>query len=690
MNLSENKKYKMGIVKKIKNYFKRKRRIKKLQSFYRKKTVLYLENVEKKHLNFKSSTNPKVSIIIPFYNQINYTINCLNHLHKYLTGSFEIILIDDNSSKVCDLSFISGIQVVKNQKNQGFLKSINIGIKASSGEFIYILNNDTEVKKGFLDELLYVFDNFPNTGAVGSKLLNADGSLQEAGCLLLKDCLIHQIFIKKEVFYPEINYIHKVDYCSGCSLLFKKRNDHEKINLFDEQFAPAYFEETDFCFQLKYLQGKEIYYTPFSEVLHYNGISYNANQKNFSEKIKQKDELFAVNLKRFKCKWQQHIDKITASTIEERIQELYNYKSVVFFCGAIPAYDKDSGSNRLKEIISAFLEMGYYILMAKNKTYLLETEKDYISFYERMGVNVFYEHNLKINLFAYLIRNITNKTIAWFYNPDVFEEYYDVAIQSLPDAKLIYDMVDIHHLRYERAAELEPENKFYKEQREKYLGKEVNAAKVADYVITISEFEESYMRQFCDAKKIITISNIHYIKTSLQKTLPFEDRKDVLFIGSKHAPNIDALYFLYFEIMPLVWVKFPEMKVNIIGNVSECIKDISHPNFIFHGYVVDIEEHFLINRLMIAPLRYGAGVKGKIGQAFEYFLPVVTTSSGAEGMKLINYENALIYDVADEFANSIVRLYTDKDLWLKLQGNSEKSLRPFSKVNLKVQLSNIR
>lgn len=681
----------MSIIKNIKIYFKRKLRIKLLDKKYSQTPVKPIESVEKKELVFNASLSPKVSIIIPFYNQLDYTLNCLNHLYKHLNTSlqFEILLIDDNSSENCDLNFIKGIRVIKNTQNQGFLKSINIGIKESRGEFIYILNNDTEVKKGFLKELLYVFYNFLNVGAVGSKLLNADGSLQEAGCVFLKDCSIHQIFTKKETYHPQVNYINKVDYCSGCSLLFKKYTDDSQINLFDEQFAPAYFEETDFCFQLKYLQGKDIYYTPFSEVLHYNGVSYNSPKNSSVDKLKQKEELFAINLQKFKSKWQAQIDSIQATTIEARIEEIYGNKSVVIFCGVIPPYDKDSGSNRLKEIIQQYLKMGYYIIIAKNNTYLQNVENEYILFYERLGVNVFYEHKLPITLGQYLQKHISNKTIAWFNNPDVFMEYYDMSQRYLPNATVVFDMVDIHHLRYKRAIESEPKNALYRKQFSKYLSIEAEAARAADYVITISDFEEKYMDQFCDAKKIITISNIHYVKTSLENTLPFEERNYILFIGSSHAPNIDALYFLYNDIMPIVWKEIPDLKVNIIGNVKDCIKDINNPNFVFQGYVPNIETFFFSNKLMVASLRYGAGVKGKIGQAFEYFLPVITTSIGAEGMQLVNDENALINDDSVGFANSIIKLYSNKELWLKLQSNSEKSLIPFSKQKLKEQLLKI-
>ncbi len=679
----------MGIFKKLKTNVSRIIKIKSLERLYTPKRLKQINSYEKEALDFKSAVPPLVSIIIPFCNQIDYTRNCLHHLKIHLnnTVTYEIILIDDNSTENFDVDLINGIKVIKNNQNVGFLKSINIGIKAAVGEFIYILNNDTEVQNGFLKELLNVFYTFPNVGAVGSKLINADGSLQEAGSVFLKNCSIHNIAGNRKVYYPQVNYIYKVDYCSGCSLLFKKYNDNGEINLFDEQFAPAYFEETDLCFQLKYLQNKDIYYCPFSEVLHYNGVTYNNPKNDSSTKALQKEALFKTNLARFKNKWQMQIDAIKAKTIEERITEIYGNKSIVFFVGAIPAHDKDSGSNRLKEIIQAYLQLGYLVSIVKNKTFFDKNE--YISYYQKLGVNVFYEHKIKIKLEQYVENNFSKASIAWFYNPEVFFEYYTIAEKYLPQVKLVYDMVDIHHLRFKRGMELEPANKIYKREYERLKHLESFAAKKADYVLTISDFDQNYMTQFCDISKIITLSNVHYLKTTVDNTLSFEQRNDILFIGSSHAPNIDALYFLYNEVMPLVWKKIPDLKVNIIGNVKDFVKNIDNPNFIFKGFVPDIELHFSSHKLMIAPLRYGAGVKGKIGQAFEYFLPVVTTSIGAEGMQLINGDNALINDDAVGLANSIIELYSNKNIWLKLQGNSEKSLFPFSKEKLKMQISKI-
>ena len=141
--------------------------------------------------------------------------------------------------------------------------------------------------------------------------------------------------------------------------------------------------------------------------------------------------------------------------------------------------------------------------------------------------------------------------------------------------------------------------------------------------------------------------------------------------------------------MPIVWEKLPDIKVNIIGSVKDKISDINHSKFIFKGYVPDIESFFINSKIMVAPLRYGAGVKGKVGQAFEYHLPVITSTIGAEGMHLTHNENVLIEDTKEGFAEAIINLYTNKELWKKLHDNSETTLAPFSRQILKETLMKI-
>ncbi len=354
-------------------------------------------------------------------------------------------------------------------------------------------------------------------------------------------------------------------------------------------------------------------------------------------------------------------------------------KTIIFINGAMPTHDKDSGSNRLKEIILAYKDENYNCIICTENAYRTNT---YINFYSNLGIIVYVETNQFKNYFEF-IKSLSNVEYVWFYSPNTLKDNFNKISNIIPNAKSIFDMVDIHFLRYQRAIELEPTRISLRKKFKKYFDIETKLAQKVDYIVAISEVECEIMKGYVNSNKLVTISNIHYPKIDKNKTLPFENRNDLLFIGSTHTPNIDALNYLYNDIMPIVWKKLPDIKVNVIGNVNEKIKTISHPNIIFKGYVPDIEDLFISNKIMIAPLRFGAGVKGKIGQAFEYYLPVITTSIGAEGMKLINGENVIIKDTNDDFASAIINLYTDKQLWLKLQNNSEKSLQPFSIENLK-------
>ncbi len=667
----------MKLKKKISLFFRRRRKVKQLEDKLKNNLPKELLEIDKTPITFNSSSQPMVSIIIPFYNQEIYTWNCLQFLHKNITENypFEIILVDDNSSESYDFTGVSGITIIKNETNLGFLKNINKGINSSKGEYIYLLNNDTEVYENFLDELFYVFENFKDVGAVGSMLLNPDLTLQEAGSVFMKDFTIHQIVRNRLPFYPEVNYIRKVDYCSGCSLLFKKHKENGELNLFDEQFAPAYFEETDLCFDLKYNQNKKIYYTPFSKVLHYNGITYNDKSKKSQESETRKETLMNANKIKFYEKWKNQINTIKAESVEDRILEINNNKSIIFINDTVPEFDRDSGSNRLKEIMSLYVQKDYNVTFISKDTFIWQS---YLDIYQRMGINIFYEYKQLKGYKFFISEFCLNANYVWLYGPNTFKRYFEKVKPLFSNAEFIYDMVDVHHLRYKRAYEFDQKDHDNLKNYKKYKKIELEAVKKANYIITISNEEKQYMKAHCNENKIITISNIHFAKINKNLINLFNERIDTLFIGSTHHPNVDAIYYLYEKIMPIVWESNPEVKVNIIGNIDTVVTDIEDERFIFHGFVEDVGPLFNNSKLMVAPLLIGAGVKGKIGQAFEYYLPVVTTTIGAEGMFLKNEENVLIADKEEDFAGAILQLYSDEPLWKKLSANSEKSLFPFS------------
>ncbi|MDW9379766.1 glycosyltransferase family 4 protein [Chryseobacterium sp. JV558] len=360
-------------------------------------------------------------------------------------------------------------------------------------------------------------------------------------------------------------------------------------------------------------------------------------------------------------------------------------KTILFASRDFPAHDKESGANRLKELILIYKELGYNCILFAPHIF---EDDSYVKFYQQHHVLVYVENNKYKNIYDFL-SSFKKVDYVWFNGPLALNLFYKKMKAILPSTRFIYDMVDIHFLRFKRAIELEPTRISLKKNYKHFFRLETVVAPQLDYIIAISDKEKEIMSQYADQNKIITISNIHYPKIDISERKNFSESKGITFIGSIHEPNIDAVKFLYEKIMPIVWKTNPELEVSIIGNVSEKLDLKLYPKFKFLGFVESIEEHFMNSKIMVAPLRFGAGVKGKIGQAFEYFFPVVTTDIGAEGMKLTDKKNVLIANDENSFAEAIIQLNNNEELWNTLSQNSVDSLRAFSPEEVKEKLKTL-
>lgn len=371
--------------------------------------------------------------------------------------------------------------------------------------------------------------------------------------------------------------------------------------------------------------------------------------------------------------------------VSKTITHDFEKKTILIVDSQIPTFDKDSASNRITEI-AKFLGKHYNVYLMDWRKFIPKKEaQKYIHNLNDNNVTVYTPHIDKNGIYRgkqEFIKNILTKLdFVWCHRPELFEHYLDFFKKNAPQAQIVYDMVDIHYLRLERGLQLKYDKKREKEVAHyKYI--ETELCKKADKIAVISEKEKEFMTAFVEPSKLFTISNVHNLKLKPEEMPPFEKRSGIFFIGTfLHDPNVDAVEVLYHKIMPLVWEKLPSLKITIIGSEApNTILKMNSERFEIAGYVENVIPYYENCFASVSPLRFGAGVKGKIGQALEYTLPVLTTEIGAEGMFLKDGETALISGNEDyqKFADNIVAICSDKDLWDILHTNSEKGIFPFS------------
>ena len=247
---------------------------------------------------------------------------------------------------------------------------------------------------------------------------------------------------------------------------------------------------------------------------------------------------------------------------------------------------------------------------------------------------------------------------------DTAAAFLDVARRYCPRARVVFDTVDLHFLREMRLAGFTGD-KSTRVMAERRKGQELGLIARADTTLVVSPVEQQLLRQEVPDADVRVVSNVHRIYGSRRS---YADRRDVLFIGAfAHPPNTDAILWFCREIFPLVLHREPDMQLLVIGaEPPRDVKELGSGQIQILGHVPDVSSLFDSCRVSVAPLRYGAGVKGKVNQSLAYGLPVVATSQAIEGMFLEDGESVLVADQPRAFADQLIRVYRDQLLWERL------------------------
>jgi len=616
----------------------------------------------------KLSRHPKVSIVILTLDQVSLLRKNIESIKSKSTyKNYEIIIVTNNKDPNSEMrKFLNTLdcKVYTHDKEYSFSGMNNFGASKATGEFLVFLNDDVEIASPNWLEAFLSLGLMNSVGAVGGKLLFPNGKLQEAGCIVWKKGNAWNYGRNQDPLDHKFNYVRDVDYCSG-SLLFVNKKIFDELGGFDTKFHPAYSEDVDLCFSIRN-HGYRVLFQPMVSVIHHEGMTQGTNIDKGIKSYQTK------NQEKFAEKWRKVLDTHMENSEENSFLERNRKKgkNILYIDHYIPEPDRDSGSLRAFRILGLLAYLGNKITFWPDN---LHPSQPYMTELQQKGIEVIFGHH-DFDKFLENRKNVFD--IIIISRAPVASKYIDQIRSIMPDCVIIFETTDLHFLRMKRQASIEKEQVSLGDVK-KMHDLEMSIMEKSDLTILTSKEEAKILHKEDESLKFILLANIHAYEGIIPN---FEDRKNLFFVGSfKHPPNIDSAKYLVEEIFPRIKQKLGDIKLFVVGsNPTEEIKRLSSEDVIVTGYVKDLGNYYNESKLMLSPIRFGAGIKGKITQSLGRGLPVITTTVGSEGIDLTDGENCMISDNPEDFAKKVVQVYDDKELWNNISKNGLQTAKNYS------------
>ena len=610
---------------------------------------------------------PLVTVIVPCYGKLPVTLRCIESLLAERTYQrrplcrLELLLLDDASPDgsgvlLASLDGLEPIRVLCNDENLGFLRTCNRGAAVAEGDYLAFLNNDTVVTQGWLDELLESFRLFSGTGMAGSMLLYPDGRLQESGGIVWRDGSAWNYGRGSDPNSPEVRFARDVDYVSGASILVPTAL-FRSLGGFDNRYAPAYYEDTDLALQIRD-RGLRVIVQPSSRVIHFEGVSSGRDEEAGAKRHQ------ARNGQLFRRKWAGRLADHAANgenPLLERNRGRIGRLLVLEM--TTPTPDQDAGSLYMFNILMALVQLGYDVsfIPVDNLAFFPE----YSPALERLGVRMLV-HPFLSSVQEHLQQEGNSYDGVLLARPEVAERCLEAIKRHAPHARLLYYTHDLHHLRMERQRALDP-TAVSEAAIAAMRNLEKEIVDVVDGVLYLSETEQREAEQ-----RLAPRSRGFVLPPVVESAVGekgFAQRWGVVFIGGfGHPPNADAVLWFAAEVMPRLRAAGATIPFHVVGaNPPPQVRQLAGPDIEIHGYLADLEPFLGDRRLAVAPLRYGAGVKGKMLTAMAAGLPVVASTVAAEGLALRHGVTFLRGDDPDELASAVLELHGSQPLWEEMR-----------------------
>jgi GT2 family glycosyltransferase/glycosyltransferase involved in cell wall biosynthesis len=610
-------------------------------------------------IELPTSEQPNVSIVIPLYAHAELTRAALDSIRDSTQDvRYDVILVDDaaDAGTKALLSQVRGATVITNDHNVGYIRAIHRGVESARGRWLVLCNNDIEVQPGWLSALLACGESSPEVAIVAPKYVSPDGALSEAGAVIWRDGTGLNYGRGDAPTSCHYEYRREIDYGSAAALLVR-RDFWLGVGGFDERFLPMYYEDTDLCFEAR-ARDLRVMFEPRALVVHHEGATAGTDESSGHKRHQQS------NRPKFVEKWHERLetehlpngtDGWLGATARAGLR-------VLVVDHRTPMWDRESGALRMRGILESLLELGCHVTFLPDN---LLPMQPYTRELQRLGIEVLYG----IEIPGDLERIVPGMSMVLLSRPQVAAHWLDLVRERAPDALVVYDTVDLHWLREARRATVA----VGPGQRELVMTRKARAmrelelglVRACDATIVVTDNERDQVLADVPDATVHVVPNVNRTREHVPGP---EARTGVVFVGGfEHPPNLDAAVALVRDVMPLVWRELPEVPVTIVGSDPPPeVTSLAGPRVTVAGWVPDLEPLLDRSQALVAPLTYGAGLKGKVTQALASGLPVVTTPIGAEGLEATDGEELLIATAPADLAARVIRVLTDEQLWRQL------------------------
>ncbi len=609
------------------------------------------------------SSEPKVAIVIPFAEPLEL-LDCLASITTAGDSTaVEIFAIhlDPPGPVHAALESLEDLRLWRARK-PGRAAALQLAARKMRAPHLLLLASNGRPEKGWLDSLCRTFEHYPDAGLVGGRLLLPEGKLLAAGGILWQDATVTAYGNGEDPELRSFSFAREVEFCDdACWLIHQRLID--SLNLIDSELLDSSQRAADFSLRARQL-GARTYYQPSCRVRMFGGLSETDPQA------------LEKGRRRLRRHWPAELAAMPAAAPPHSAVASRFARRALVLDHRLPTPDQDSGSVRMDSLLDILQQIGFQVTFLPENLYAMPP---YCEPLQERGIEVVITPE-ETSLRGYLARHGEGFELAIVSRFHIATSTLDMVRELCPSALLVFDTVDLQFLRLQRQAELENDPELAAE-AERMRKAEIELSRRADAVLVVSEVERELLRHHAPDLDVHLVSNIHHTAAPVSD---YDQRQDFYFIGGfEHPPNQDAMFWFCEEIWPKIRQELPAAKLHLIGSkVTKELRALAGEGVEVVGFVADLMPYLKGCRLSVAPLRYGAGVKGKVTQSLAYGLPTVVTTIAAEGIGLEHGVSAMIADDPESFAQAVVQVYRDQRLWQRLSKHGQQAFEArFSPAN---------